>query len=236
MPNIKDRWLALWGRFQPHPLVREGDKLSAISDALKHSSPAGGSASAARLILSEVKAQCERRRAADRTLEGKAISIVGFAAVVMGFAATFNEQALLKILWFGWLPAIVPALLLECFAILVGTAVLVGRNYDMPDALLYNHPDATGQDANVAPIAMALAQRWGLCEKDLEAGNAVRSTRFTLALWTFILGLFWTTGLAAADVITSQGVDAATGCAQGRRPQGPSALPRTHASIRNGRK
>ncbi len=180
-------------------MPREEEKLAAISGL--DGSLAAKSASVARFVLAEIKEQCVQKRAAHRTLVTKAASVVGLAAVVLGFAATFNSSSLLATTWARWFPAIVPALLLESFAIIAGVLAMSSQWHSLPDALLYNHPSAYEDEENESRIAMALAQRWGFCERELDKGNATRALRLSVAIWLFVVGLFYTVGLATSDVV-----------------------------------
>jgi hypothetical protein len=197
--GLRRMWLEFWRVLPPAPLPRGKDKIRAIKRLdrfLRAQSPA-----VARFILAETKDQAEKKRAAHRTLEAKATSVIGFATAVLGFAAAFNSGALLKIMWFGSFPAIVPALLLEAGAIIAGIMALQTQSYELPDAVLFNYPDALEDPMNEARIAMALTQTWAHYEQCLTVGNATRSRRFTVALWMFVIGLFYSVGLAAGDVI-----------------------------------
>lgn len=187
------------------------------------------SASVARLVLSEVKEQATHKRSAHRTLETKAASVVGLAAVVLGFATTFNSSALLKISWPGSFPAIVPALLLESAAIVAGVLTMSSQEHSIPDALVYNHPDAIEDERNEARIAIALAQSWGIYERRLVSGNETRSIRLSLSMWLFVAGLFYTIGLASSDVIlrlqTGENTKTSMALRQAKVPHLPPRIP-----------
>lgn len=161
-------------------------------------------ADVALLILAETKDQCEKRRGAHRTIETKSASVVGFAAVVLGFAATFNSHRLLEIK-FGAVPVIVPTLILESLAIIIGLMALASQDQPLPDALRFNTRIIVEDKKNVARVASSLARVWGYCERTLQAGNMTRALRFSLALWAFGFGLFYTIGVASWTV-TTQGV------------------------------
>jgi hypothetical protein len=201
-------WLELWRVLLPAPLPSERDKIRAIKrlDRLLRA----GSPAVARFVLAETKDQAEKKRAAHRTLETKATSVIGFATAVLGFAAAFNSSALLKIMWWGWFPALVPALILEALAVVAGMAALLTQSYALPNAVLFNHPDALEDPLNEARIAMALSQTWAHYEHCLTAGNATRSRRFTIALWLFVIGLFYSVSLAAEDIIVKPRSGAST--------------------------
>lgn len=197
--RIKETWAQFWRVDEAEPTPAEQQKLDAI-DRLDKLLGAK-SASVARLVLSEVKEQAIHKRSAHRTLENKAASVIGLAAIVLGFATTFNSSALLKIVWPKSFPVIIPALLLESAAIVAGVLALSSQEHSIPDALLYNHPNAIEDERNEARIAMALAQSWGIYERRLVAGNATRSIRLSVSMWLFVAGLFYTIGLASADVM-----------------------------------
>lgn len=197
--RIKEAWADFWRRGAPEPTPTEQQKCDAIARLDKLLAPR--SANVARLVLAEVKEQAAYKRAGHRTVETKAASIVGLAAVALGFATSFNSSGLLKVYWFGWFPAIVPALFLECASIVAGVLAMNVLEHSIPDALLYNHPNACEDERNEARIAMALAQSWGICERKLGSGNATRSIRLLISIWLFVAGLFYTIGLASSDVI-----------------------------------
>lgn len=196
---MKEAWAQFWRVGAPEPTPTEQQKRDAITrlDKLLGAK----SASVARLVLSEVKEQAAHKRTAHRTLETKAGSVVGLAAIVLGFATTFNSSALLKVLWFGWFPAVIPALMFESASIIAGILAISTQGHSIPDALLYNHPEALEDERNEARIAMALTQTWAIYERGLDAGNATRSIRLSISIWLFVAGLFYAVGLASADVI-----------------------------------
>jgi hypothetical protein len=217
-------WNEFW-RVPPPAALPDGPKkireIERLDSLLQAKSP-----SVARFILAETKDQAEKKRASHRTLETKATSVIGFSAVVLGFAAGFNQSELLKIIWHG-VPAILPTLLLEAAAIIAGLMALRAQDYRLPDAVNYNYPDALEDPLNEARIAMALTQSWAHYERCLDAGNATRSRRFSVALWAFVLGLFWTVGLAAGDVfvnstVTHQAGGASASSAQRANPYDPA--------------
>lgn len=210
-PAFVRLWNEFWGIVRVSPTPDGRKKLAAIADLdadLIAESPA-----VARFVLAEVKDQAEKKRSAHRTIETKATSIIGFAfsfaTVVIGFAAAFDSSVLLKLKW-GWFPAIAPSLGFEVIAIIAGIMALRTQSYLLPDAALYNYPDALEEPLNEARIAMALAQTWRKYEAQLDAGNRTRSRRLGVAFWSFVIGVLCTVGLTLGYVSFSTQVPSAT--------------------------
>jgi len=200
-PGILGKWSAVWRVPKAAPIPDGDRKLAAI--ARLDADLKATSADVARLVLAETKDQAEKKRAAHRIIETKATSIIGFATVVLGFTATFNLSLLLRWHW-GWFPAVAPAIALEFIAIIAGVFALQAQTYSLPDALIFNHPDALEDPLNEARIAMALSQRWAIYERALDAGNATRSARLGVALWSFVSGVFYAIILALVYMFVSQ--------------------------------
>jgi hypothetical protein len=195
-------WLEFWRVLPPEPMPTWQDKVRAGKRLDQFVRPQ--SATLARFVLAETKDQAEKKRTAHRVLESKATSVIGFATAVLGFTAAFNTGALTKVMLFGWLPLIAPALILEAVAILAGVMVLLTQSYALPDAVLFNYHETVEDPMNEARIAMALAQAWGKYEKCLDVGNDTRSRRLSVAIWTFVFGLFYSVSIATADVVAKQ--------------------------------
>jgi hypothetical protein len=201
-----DAFRAAWARFwavdtTPRPVPNEGEKLAEIA-ALDFRTIANDAA-VARMILAETKDQIDRKRAAHRTTEAKATSVIGFATAVLGFAAQYRSGALLAmhtgpVLW--W---VLPTFMLELAAIFSGVYVLQQQLNSTPDAFRYNHPDAVEDPQNEARIALAMTQEWGSHERRLDVGGAQRSTRLAIAFRCFIAGVVYTIVLAFVNVIAS---------------------------------
>jgi hypothetical protein len=158
-------------------------------------------ASIALLILDEIKDIVDKKRAANRTLEGKATSIVGFATAVLGFVAQYRSGALLAISLHG-LPVFILIFALEVASIGCGLYALQPQAASFPNPLLYNYPSAVEDPKNRARISMALAQSWAEYERDLDLGISRRSKRFDVASWMFALGIILTIFLVTSNVVS----------------------------------
>jgi hypothetical protein len=152
-------------------------------------------AAVARLILAEVKDQSERKRTAHRTVEGKATSIIGFAIVVLGFVAQYRSGTLLAMGW--W---IAPTFLLELVAIVCGTMALKPQEHALPDAFRYNFSTVVEEPQNETRIALALAHKWAIHERVMDAGGRRRSIRMSVAFAAFLLGIAYTVFVAFLNV------------------------------------
>lgn len=196
--SIRDAWKV---KEDDPVLVAEREAaVAALNEQLNTDNP-----STARFVLAEMKDSVEIKRAAQRTIEGKATSIIGFASAALVFATAFRNGALLMT---GW---VLPGLVLQSAAIVAGVAVLLLRGGALPNVLLYNRSDVVGEASNEARIASALAEQWGQYERKLNASGAVRAARLDVAFGTYILGLFWIVALSASSV-PRHGNGAATRC------------------------
>ena len=196
VPKPQHPFVRYWDEFRGQvivaPIPDGKKKVDAIADLdvdLKVES-----AAVARFVLAEVKDQAEKKRAAHRTIETKATSVIGFATAVIVFATGFNASVLLTWKW-GMFPAVVPMLVFEFIAIIAGIMALQVQSYRLPDAALYNYPYALEEPLNEARIAMALSQTWRIYEADLDAGNRIRSRRLWVALLFFVLGVLYTVAI-----------------------------------------
>jgi hypothetical protein len=152
-------------------------------------------AAVARFILAEVKDQSERKRTAHRTVEGKATSIIGFATVVLGFVAQYRSGALLAMGW--W---IAPTFALELVAIVCGAMALKTQEHMLPDAFRYNYSTVVEDPQNETRIALALAHKWAVHERAMDAGGKRRSVRMSVAFAAFLLGVAYTAFVAFLNV------------------------------------
>jgi hypothetical protein len=147
VPKPQNPFARYWDEFRGKvivaPIPDGKKKVDAIADLdvdLKVES-----AAVARFVLAEVKDQAEKKR----TIETKATSVIGFATAVIVFATGFNASVLLTWKW-GMFPAVLPTLVFEFIAIIAGTMALQVQSYRLPDAALYNYPDALEEPLNEA--------------------------------------------------------------------------------------
>jgi len=172
------------------PSIAERDAaVAALNQKLETDNP-----STARFVLAEIKESVERKRAAQRTIEGKATGVIGFASAALAFATASRGGALLTTWW------VFPGLIALFAANIFGVGVLFLREGAVPNALLYNFSDVVTDVKNEARIASSLAESWAKYERTLEASGAVRAARLDLAFGAYIFGLLWIVGLSAASV------------------------------------
>jgi len=185
--STKDAWNVKDGN-TVHDAEREA-AITALNQTLTTDNP-----STARFVLAEMKDSVDTKRAAQRTIEAKATSIIGLASAALAFTTAFRNGSLLMT---GW---VLPGLLLEFAAIVVGVAVLLLHAGALPNVLLYNRSDVVADARNEARIASALAEKWAEYERTLDAAGTVRAARLDLAFGTYILGLLWIVALSASSV------------------------------------
>jgi hypothetical protein len=188
-------WAEFWDVLPAAGVPSVRVRLDAMNDldaALEVDTP-----TVARFVLTETKEQVERKRTADRTIEGKATSIVGFATAVLGFVAASNSSGIVKWTWWEW----IPALLLEFAAIVSGVMALRVSPYVLPDSALFNLPAVLQDVKNEARIAMALTERWAEIERSLDATNGTRSRRLTVAMWSFVVGVLVILVVTTASIV-----------------------------------
>ncbi len=185
--STKDAWNVKDGN-TVHDAEREA-AITALNQTLTTDNP-----STARFVLAEMKDSVDTKRAAQRTIEAKATSIIGLASAALAFTTAFRNGSLLMT---GW---VLPGLLLEFAAIVVGVAVLLLHAGALPNVLLYNRSDVVADARNEARIASALAETWAEYERTLDAAGTVRAARLDLAFGTYILGLLWIVALSASSV------------------------------------
>jgi hypothetical protein len=173
------------------PSIAERDAaVAALNPKIETDNP-----STARFVLAEIKESVEKKRAAQRTIEGKATGVIGFASAALAFAIALRGGALLMTWW------VLPGLIALFAAIIFGVAVLFLHQGAVPNALLYNLSDVVNDVTNEARIASALAENWAQYERTLDASGAVRAARLDLAFAAYIFGLLWIVALSAASVV-----------------------------------
>jgi hypothetical protein len=222
-------WRAFWGLNAISTLPDGSMKLAEI--ATLDSRLEVDDAAVALLILDEIKDIVDKKRAVNRTLEGKATSVVGFATAVLGFVAQYRSGALLAIDPNG-IPVVIAVFVLELAAIACGLYALQPQAAAFPDPLLYNYPSAVENPKNRARIAMALAQSWAEYERDLDVGIVRRSKRFDVAMWAFALGIILTILLVFINVTASASINrsAATHTSAPNSQHTSTLLPKRSAS------
>lgn len=140
-------------------------------------------AAVARLLFAEVKEDVLRRHAAQRTIEGKAASVVGFASVALAFDTGFRNGALLHS---GWA---LPTIVLLLVAVLVGVTVLFTQPLSFPEAAPYNVYDLINDAHSEARILAALVEGWVESGRKIEASGALRDARLRIAFIAYALGV-----------------------------------------------